>query len=1179
MGIFHSMFPRLTSLLLVLMPALVLHAQTDDQTVTARIVADETSQALSQATVQGYITALGATGTWADVNYADTSITEWNPATHTARLLEMARAYQRPTHALYRDAALSNAIHQALKAFTSINPQSSNWWYNEIDSPRKISRTLLLLGSEASTAEVASAMTILNRSSLTGVTGQNLMWEAGNVLVKGLIVNSNAVVSNAAKAITGLYVVTADEGVQFDYSFHQHGPQLYTGGYGAGFGDDGAMWQDTLRGTAWAASTSQVDALTRYLLDGVRWEIWGKAWDFGVIGRGISRGVPGASGMADAFLRMTNLAPAQAVDLRAFSLGLSSTGVFGGVLSGQRHYWSSDQTIHRRTNWSCSIRGCSTRVQGTETGNGEGLADYYLGDGLTLFQRDGGEYNRIPPVWNWRRLPGVTCPQTSGALPVLGWSGYMGGHSFVGGVCDGTNGAMTMTQIRDGLTLRKSWFAHGDAVLCLGAGLSYTNSTNVVATTINQCLWRTTAVLRTTSSTQQLAVGSYILTNALWLHHDGIGYLPLGAGSGVFRLSLQPQTGTWVSINTAGDIPPVTSSVFTLWADHGVKPSNGSYAYAVLPMATTSTMPALAAAPPFGILNNSTQAQAAYFAAPSVLQAVFHGATSVTSPAGTRIAAEARCMVMATLLSNAVTLCVSRPDHATGVLTVRINRALSGPGATWLSASRETRLALNVPQGNYAGSTTTYLFTAVAEVAPAVTSDYGADAWLERAQLHGELTAGEPADVALLWDRTDRGTNRTAWTNTVVLPGRSNGRFAAFVTGFAPGSTYVYRCYASNSVGTAWSSSRAFRTASRRDPSAFSGLRLWLDAGDLTANGAVHTNTEPVGTWSDKSGLGRHASGGASVTSQPRLILNALNGRPVVQFDGNDYLDAGAAAVHDNTTGMTIFVVCRTPAVSNIAVLSKDTWTGNQREWVVHSGDYQVQQLTNVFNAANQVSFQVVSNAQLLAGHWRPGVRNELFRDGETLGTSAAAAAYMSASSAKLLVGAVNNLDASRFLTGDIAEIAIYARALDTNDLHGLGASLALKYGLDYAETSPQPDADADGLPDDYERSITGGVATLGGATDTDGDRMSDVAEWIAGTSPLSTASVFVCSDLAMASNAQVRIVWPSATGRTYRIEYALSPGSPYGTVRSNMVATPPQNIATVSVGQAAGVFRVLAAP
>ena len=75
-------------------------------------------------------------------------------------------------------------------------------------------------------------------------------------------------------------------------------------------------------------------------------------------------------------------------------------------------------------------------------------------------------------------------------------------------------------------------------------------------------------------------------------------------------------------------------------------------------------------------------------------------------------------------------------------------------------------------------------------------------------------------------------------------------------------------------------------------PAVVRGLALWLraDAGVATA-----PDTDRVTRWADQaatgSGIGDKASQDASAVSEaarPRLVEGALNGRPVVRFDGKD---------------------------------------------------------------------------------------------------------------------------------------------------------------------------------------------------------------------------------------------------------------------------------------------------
>ena len=140
------------------------------------------------------------------------------------------------------------------------------------------------------------------------------------------------------------------------------------------------------------------------------------------------------------------------------------------TLLGNKHFWRSDMTVHRRPTWYASVKMSSTRVIGAETCNGENLLGLHLGDGVTYFYRTGDEYNDLFPVWDWRRLPGTTCRQDQGSL-VPNAKACRGRSNLVGGLSDGERGIAAMEYIRDGLRARKAWFFLDRAVVCLGAGI------------------------------------------------------------------------------------------------------------------------------------------------------------------------------------------------------------------------------------------------------------------------------------------------------------------------------------------------------------------------------------------------------------------------------------------------------------------------------------------------------------------------------------------------------------------------------------------------------------------------------------------------------------------------------------------------------------------------------------
>ena len=110
----------------------------------------------------------------------------------------------------------------------------------------------------------------------------------------------------------------------------------------------------------------------------------------------------------------------------------------------------------------------SKRVIGAELVNEENLSGYHLADGALYLYQGGDEYTDIFPVWDWRKIPGVTCAQTD--IPAFKTSSIE--SDFVGGVSDGTHGCAALDYVRDGVVAKKAWFFGANSVVCLGAGIS-----------------------------------------------------------------------------------------------------------------------------------------------------------------------------------------------------------------------------------------------------------------------------------------------------------------------------------------------------------------------------------------------------------------------------------------------------------------------------------------------------------------------------------------------------------------------------------------------------------------------------------------------------------------------------------------------------------------------------------
>ena len=85
-------------------------------------------------------------------------------------------------------------------------------------------------------------------------------------------------------------------------------------------------------------------------------------------------------------------------------------------------------------------------------------------------------------------------------------------------------------------------------------------------------------------------------------------------------------------------------------------------------------------------------------------------------------------------------------------------------------------------------------------------------------------------------------------------------------------------------------------------PNKFGGLELWLDASQLT--GLV--NNDPLGTWTDFSGKGNHATQGTA-GFKPIYKTNIVNEKPIIRFDGID--DLMTCALTGSEKAVTFFAV------------------------------------------------------------------------------------------------------------------------------------------------------------------------------------------------------------------------------------------------------------------------------
>ena len=162
------------------------------------------------------------------------------------------RACQGPGSNLEGEPALRAAVRRGIAYWVERDPQSDNWWQNTIGMQQALVPVLLLSREDLMAQAPAvwkGACAQLARSHVDKMTGTNLVWEAGNLLSLGALTDDEPLIARMLDLITHEIAVTEAEGVQPDFSFHQHGAQLNAGNYGLSFVPTAARNALLVRGT------------------------------------------------------------------------------------------------------------------------------------------------------------------------------------------------------------------------------------------------------------------------------------------------------------------------------------------------------------------------------------------------------------------------------------------------------------------------------------------------------------------------------------------------------------------------------------------------------------------------------------------------------------------------------------------------------------------------------------------------------------------------------------------------------------------------------------------------------------------------------------------------------------------------------------------------------------------
>lgn len=224
------------------------------------------------------------------------------------------------------------------------------------------------------------------------------------------------------------------------------------------------------------------------------------------------------------------------------------------------------------------------------------------------------------------------------------------------------------------------------------------------------------------------------------------------------------------------------------------------------------------------------------------------------------------------------------------------------------------------------------------------------------------------------------------------------------------------------------------------------GLVLHLDAirvapEDLTPEGALLR-------WADLSGKGHHLSQ-SDAGARPRLLPEALNGRPLVGFTGTEYLD-GPPVLAEGDNSFTIVAVWRRESegpMGQVVVEQADDGPGRRASLLIVGDRYG-------FNGQNNDQHQLVRYEiglpvlTVLTLSENGMVR--IWHNDERAGTGAGGridSTLQNTGARRVRVGDKETMRGEG-LRGQIGEILVYDRVLGLPEIEALNAELGAKWGI-----------------------------------------------------------------------------------------------------------------------------------
>jgi hypothetical protein len=251
------------------------------------------------------------------------------------------------------------------------------------------------------------------------------------------------------------------------------------------------------------------------------------------------------------------------------------------------------------------------------------------------------------------------------------------------------------------------------------------------------------------------------------------------------------------------------------------------------------------------------------------------------------------------------------------------------------------------------------------------------------------------------------------------------------------------------------------------------GLQGWYRAnGNVTVDGS-----NLVSQWDDASNSARNATQGTS-TLQPVLVPGALNGQPVIRFDGtDDILPLPDATLPTGNSSYTVFCVVKAGVLdaNHHGFLSGGTQNNGEFNGFRFEGSPATNTILNTWWGNDLLSDEneVLANTPYCVDFTYDSSSGRVIRKfGSSVATNASTTRNGTAEN-----NLIGKTCCSEFWDGDIAEIIIYSRALTSAERTSIEGYLSAKYNIGM-DTSASPSVAA-GATGTYVLGSTGSSVTF----------------------------------------------------------------------------------------------------